>query len=453
MHVLEDPGGGAHNAAACCPLILLTCALLATASLPKAGGATAPQGLRFALHYTPPTESQEQQATPGEGEGAHTHNRGDNSPLPTPSPPPSVTTQQPWTEATAMGGPASVPVIGHSDWMEGWDLDGNDTTVVNTTDPRYPPTHPISNNCSSGSRPTYCLCARACLHRGSKCLGWSLRPPPATAVGAAVKSEGAPGALPAPSALRAVLLAEPPVLNNTDLGAPSIANFNLRKGTTLAQGIAACRAYCTAHNASCGGWVFVTDKFDPGSRWNGPRCSIKGNGPCTPVPRAQCYSSMIAGHCEPQPPRPPHPPPPPPPPHPPPPPKPPPPPVPPAPPLTGPTCHLKNSMAGVRAVKAPGVVSGVANGFSTQTLRIAQHETTATLRVFVDASFAEAYWQNGRVAMTIGAWPLDVANLKVAAAAIFSTAPVNVVSATAWAVKSIWVSPEDVVSTARMDAE
>ena len=75
------------------------------------------------------------------------------------------------------------------------------------------------------------------------------------------------------------------VMNATDLRMPTLANFNLQKPITDAEGIAVCSDYCTNHSKSCGGWVYVSPAFLPRSKYTGPRCSIKAMAkPCYRIP-------------------------------------------------------------------------------------------------------------------------------------------------------------------------
>ena len=117
--------------------------------------------------------------------------------------------------------------------------------------------------------------------------------------------------------------------------------------------------------------------------------------------------------------------------------------------------------------------SGAAGAGSS--LRLLVGETDLHLRLFVDHSFAvselpwrvvsiyfsfsepgrclfaseptpqEAYWQDGRVAMTLPFKP--TAEAAIAAAA--PTRSVVVQSASVWAVESIWVAPEELLHTPR----
>ena len=63
------------------------------------------------------------------------------------------------------------------------------------------------------------------------------------------------------------------------------------------------------------------------------------------------------------------------------------------------------------------------------------------LRLFLDATFLEAYFDNGRVAITADV-ALAQGEPKIA---LTSTAPsLTIASATVYALKSIWTSPEAV---------
>lgn len=295
----------------------------------------------------------------------------------------------------------------------------------------------MDTNCSGDSRYGRCQCMHTCLKARGKCQGWALRPavnhtpiapPQATLQASPARESGAQ------------------IMNNTDLSGPSFpaGDFPLKRGTTIAEGIAACRSFCLAHQSTCGGWVFVSDTFDRGSHWNGPRCSIKGIGLCKAVHnRTGLYSGTIAGHCSHlSPPPPPGP--------------------PPSPPLDGATCHLLSKVTGAR--EALGVLSGVAGGqpaLQTSTLRIAKFEKTVSLRAYVDANFAEAFFQNGRVAMTASCWQPEPqhtsafasCDMETANALVFASSPVKLVSARVWSVGSIWVSPKTILETPRIDID
>lgn len=69
-------------------------------------------------------------------------------------------------------------------------------------------------------------------------------------------------------------------------------------------------------------------------------------------------------------------------------------------------------------------------------------ETTFEIRVFADATFIEAYFQQGRAAMTVTA--------ALSAATEFSLATPAAVTATAWPLKGIWTTPEAVRSAPRV---
>jgi hypothetical protein len=89
------------------------------------------------------------------------------------------------------------------------------------------------------------------------------------------------------------------------------------------------------------------------------------------------------------------------------------------------------------------------------TLRLAAHETTVTLRAFVDNNLAECYWQQNRVASMVGCLPQHTPE---AAAALVSVgaegAPAQGVQAVeAWAVQGAWTSKEELLATPRPDAK
>lgn len=113
-----------------------------------------------------------------------------------------------------------------------------------------------------------------------------------------------------PAPLLLALAAAAPVLNNTDLRYADAKglDFALPAGTTDEQGAAACAAFCDNHTA-CGAWVFVSARR---SDIRGPRCAIKGDGPCTTAYNAGCISGFKQGRCPGTPPAPAPPPPPPP---------------------------------------------------------------------------------------------------------------------------------------------
>lgn len=89
----------------------------------------------------------------------------------------------------------------------------------------------------------------------------------------------------------------------------------------------------------------------------------------------------------------------------------------------------------------------VGSGDTTDMLRLLPQDKTLELTLYVDNTFTEAYWMGGRVAMTI-ITPTSGGQDDVTVAA---SQPGVTVSATAWEVGSIWVSPEVVKRTKRHD--
>jgi len=92
------------------------------------------------------------------------------------------------------------------------------------------------------------------------------------------------------------------------------------------------------------------------------------------------------------------------------------------------------------------VAVGEVNG-KTDTLKLLGSDEDINMRVFVDQTFSEVYWMGGRVAMTVTTQPSNVADVTVGA----DKAGVTLASATAWQVGSIWVTPEEVLATPRLD--
>ena len=91
----------------------------------------------------------------------------------------------------------------------------------------------------------------------------------------------------------------------------------------------------------------------------------------------------------------------------------------------------------------------VASGSTTDTLRLSPTDTTLELRVFVDNVFSEAYWQGGRVAMTVPSPP--PADGACGITVMADAAGAQLLSAVAYEVKSIWVSADEVLGTPRPD--
>lgn len=83
----------------------------------------------------------------------------------------------------------------------------------------------------------------------------------------------------------------------------------------------------------------------------------------------------------------------------------------------------------------------VSCGDVKDTLRLAAHETTLSVRVYSDATMLEVFFQHGRAAMTIAlAQPLDDDSLL----ALGSNAPIAVQAAAVYPLKTIWTSADAV---------
>jgi len=82
----------------------------------------------------------------------------------------------------------------------------------------------------------------------------------------------------------------------------------------------------------------------------------------------------------------------------------------------------------------------------SDTLKLARSDRTLSLRLYVDNTFTEAYFQGGRVVITMATPAVPEASVTVVA-----TQPATLLSAKAWRVGSIWVSPEEVLRTPRIE--
>ena len=73
------------------------------------------------------------------------------------------------------------------------------------------------------------------------------------------------------------------------------------------------------------------------------------------------------------------------------------------------------------------------------------NESAINIRVFVDNTMAEGYWQGGRVAMSTLLTPTTDSSMAAVATTSSAGTVVTLAAAEAWAVGSIWVSTEDVL--------
>jgi hypothetical protein len=81
-------------------------------------------------------------------------------------------------------------------------------------------------------------------------------------------------------------------------------------------------------------------------------------------------------------------------------------------------------------------------------MKLSPNDKTITIKVYVDNTFSEGYFQNGRVAMTIVTPATTEASMGV-----FSSTDTTVESVKAWAVDPIWVTQQDVTNTPRVDGK
>lgn len=80
-------------------------------------------------------------------------------------------------------------------------------------------------------------------------------------------------------------------------------------------------------------------------------------------------------------------------------------------------------------------------------LQLLPTDTNVTLRLFVEPTFTEIFWQDGRVAMTA----TTPTGADTRATVYAGAAGATLLSATAWTVEDIWISPEDVLASPRRD--
>lgn len=90
----------------------------------------------------------------------------------------------------------------------------------------------------------------------------------------------------------------------------------------------------------------------------------------------------------------------------------------------------------------------VGGGGVFDTLQLLDSDETIDVHIYVDNTFAEVYFQGGRVAMTVNTPASDDADIMVSSSVSGVTA-----NATSWSVSSIWVSPKEVLSTPRLDGK
>jgi len=98
--------------------------------------------------------------------------------------------------------------------------------------------------------------------------------------------------------------------------------------------------------------------------------------------------------------------------------------------------------------KANANVAQVGGGGVHDTLHLLDSDKSIDMRIFVDNTFAEVYFQGGRVAMTVNTPASDDADITVSSS-------ISQVSAKAksWSVSSIWVTPKEVLHTPRLDGK
>ena len=90
----------------------------------------------------------------------------------------------------------------------------------------------------------------------------------------------------------------------------------------------------------------------------------------------------------------------------------------------------------------------VGGGGVSDTLKLSDSDETLDMRLYVDNTFTEVYYQGGRVAMTVNTRASADADVTLSSSVDGVTA-----TATAWSVSSIWVAPEEVLRAPRLDGK
>ena len=85
---------------------------------------------------------------------------------------------------------------------------------------------------------------------------------------------------------------------------------------------------------------------------------------------------------------------------------------------------------------------------ANQSLKLLPTDETIEMVLYVDNTFTEAFWMGGRVALLMETISSGGDDGVTVSASVDAT-----VSATAWEVKPIWVSPEEVKQTPRLDSK
>merc|ERR1712151_1401773 len=78
----------------------------------------------------------------------------------------------------------------------------------------------------------------------------------------------------------------------------------------------------------------------------------------------------------------------------------------------------------------------VGGGGVFDTLNLLESDESIDVRLYVDNTFTEVYFQGGRVAMTVNTPASDDADVTI------SSSVAGAAKAEAWSVNSIWVTPE-----------
>lgn len=174
---------------------------------------------------------------------------------------------------------------------------------------------------------------------------------------------------------------------------------------------AVCQAACAA-DAKCNSWTYVIRGTPAGSG----DCCLKSTVPC-PTDNAICTSGgkLAEAHCEGN---------------------------------TGFSCTV--SYTPPSNASAPFYEVPVKCGGTSDTLRLTASEQTVEIRALIDWTFVEAYFQSGRVAMTVAVTSDRKPLSDDTGLAVTSTAPVTAQSVVAYPIKGIWTTADEIRKAPRV---
>ena len=110
--------------------------------------------------------------------------------------------------------------------------------------------------------------------------------------------------------------------------------------------------------------------------------------------------------------------------------------------------YVPGSSVNVSFVNSTSLLGdGDGSNFPTDVLPMLATDTTVSLRILLDADIAEAYFQRGRVAMTV-----EIPRSRYTAK-VLASPTARLINASSWQMGSIWHSREQVLATPRLDGQ